>query len=46
MLWQDNIICIDTWAYGGGYLTALEVNTMQLHQADNQGGLLISNTHH
>jgi serine/threonine protein phosphatase 1 len=31
--------CIDTWCYGGGWLTALEVNTGQVWQADAQGNL-------
>lgn len=42
VLLQEGIICIDTWAYGGGYLTALEINTMQAHQANNQGDFLIT----
>jgi serine/threonine protein phosphatase 1 len=29
--------CIDTWCYGEGWLTALEVNTGQIWQADKSG---------
>lgn len=29
---QDGLICIDTYAYGGGALTALEVTNMQVYQ--------------
>jgi serine/threonine protein phosphatase 1 len=29
--------CIDTWCYGGGWLTALDVNTGQVWQADKDG---------
>ncbi len=42
ILLQEGIICIDTWAYAGGCLTALEVSTMQLYQANNQGRLWVS----
>lgn len=30
-------ICIDTWAYGGGWLTCLEVQTGQVWQANQAG---------
>lgn len=45
VLFADGIICIDTWAYGGGCLTALQVDgdkAIQLYQADNQGELYIT----
>jgi serine/threonine protein phosphatase 1 len=29
--------CIDTWCYGGGWLTALDVESGQVWQADKQG---------
>jgi serine/threonine protein phosphatase 1 len=31
--------CIDTWCYGGGWLTALEVDSGQVWQVDSQGAL-------
>ncbi len=31
--------CIDTWCYGGGWLTALEVQTGTVWQADQEGRL-------
>ena len=33
----DHIKCIDTYCYGGGWLTALDVNTDQLWQVDRDG---------
>jgi len=33
----DHAICIDTWAYGGGWLTALDVLSSQIWQANQQG---------
>lgn len=33
---QKDIICIDTYAYGGQKLTALEINTMTTWQIDHQ----------
>ena len=33
--------CIDTWAYGTGYLTALDVNSGQIWQADKHGHVRI-----
>jgi serine/threonine protein phosphatase 1 len=30
-------VCIDTWAYGGGWLTCLEVETGRLWQANQKG---------
>ena len=32
-----HLICIDTWVYGDGWLTALDVNSGQLWQADQNG---------
>jgi serine/threonine protein phosphatase 1 len=32
-----HLICIDTWVYGDGWLTALEVQSGQLWQADKNG---------
>jgi serine/threonine protein phosphatase 1 len=32
-----HLICIDTWCYGEGWLTALEVNTGEVWQADKLG---------
>jgi serine/threonine protein phosphatase 1 len=34
-----HLVCIDTHCYGGGWLTALEVHTRQVWQADPQGKL-------
>lgn len=34
-----HIVCIDTFCYGGGWLTALEVHTDQVWQADRTGRL-------
>ena len=31
--------CIDTWCYGDGWLTALEVDSGQTWQADRSGGM-------
>ncbi len=36
VLCADGIICIDTFAYGGGRLTALEVYSGTIYQIDNQ----------
>jgi serine/threonine protein phosphatase 1 len=33
----DHLKCIDTWCYGEGWLTALEVHTGQVWQADKSG---------
>lgn len=35
----DHVKCIDTYCYGGGWLTALEVHTDQVWQADRRGQL-------
>ena len=35
----DHLICIDTWVYGDGWLTALDVDTDQVWQADKTGRL-------
>lgn len=32
-----HLICIDTWVYGNGWLTAMDVETGQLWQADKAG---------
>jgi serine/threonine protein phosphatase 1 len=32
-----HVICIDTWCHGGGWLTALDVDTGEVWQADRQG---------
>ncbi|MDO4896987.1 MAG: metallophosphoesterase family protein [Moraxella sp.] len=42
VLFQNGIICIDTWAYGDGCLTALEVNGKKIYQADNRGDFYVS----
>jgi serine/threonine protein phosphatase 1 len=34
-----HIICIDTFCHGGGWLTAMEVGTRQMWQADREGHL-------
>jgi serine/threonine protein phosphatase 1 len=34
-----HLICIDTYCYGGGWLTALEASTGQIWQANQQGTL-------
>ncbi len=34
-----HLICIDTYCYGGGWLTALEVHSRQVWQANQQGRL-------
>jgi Icc-related predicted phosphoesterase len=33
-----HLICIDTYCWGGGYLTALDVTTDQVWQVDREGG--------
>ncbi|MGD9127892.1 MAG: metallophosphoesterase [Planctomycetia bacterium] len=35
----EYLICIDTWIYGDGYLTALNVDTNQILQVDQAGRL-------
>lgn len=35
----DHLICIDTFCHGGGWLTALDVDSLQVWQADLQGKL-------
>jgi serine/threonine protein phosphatase 1 len=32
-----HLICIDTYCYGGGWLTALDVNTEEVWQANQSG---------
>ncbi|MCC9602056.1 serine/threonine protein phosphatase [Stieleria sp. JC731] len=34
-----HLVCIDTYCYGGGWLTAMEMNTRQIWQADKKGRL-------
>ena len=34
---QDGMICIDTFAYGTGWLTALEMSSMQVYRANQHG---------
>jgi len=34
-----HLICIDTWCFGGGWLTALDVRTRRLWQANQAGAL-------
>jgi serine/threonine protein phosphatase 1 len=34
-----HLVCIDTYCHGGGWLTALEVGTGQVWQANQRGGL-------
>ncbi len=36
-------MCIDTWVYGTGWLTALEVNSGQIWQANQKGETRITN---
>ena len=33
----DYLICLDTWCYGGGWLTAMDLRTRQTWQANQQG---------
>ena len=32
-----HLVCIDTYCYGGGWLTALDVNSQEIYQANEQG---------
>ena len=34
-----HVVCIDTYCYGGGWLTALDVHTAEVWQVNNQGEL-------
>ena len=34
-----HLVCLDTFCYGGGWLTAMEMNSREVWQADNQGRL-------
>jgi serine/threonine protein phosphatase 1 len=36
---RSHLVCIDTYCHGGGWLTALEVNTRECWQADRTGQL-------
>jgi serine/threonine protein phosphatase 1 len=35
----DHLICLDTYCYGGGWLTAMDMNTRQTWQANQKGEL-------
>jgi len=35
----EHLKCIDTYCYGGGWLTALDVNTEEIWQADREGNM-------
>lgn len=35
----DHLICLDTFCYGGGWLTAMDVDTRRVWQADKDGNL-------
>lgn len=35
----EYLVCIDTWVYGDGYLTALDVDSGRIWQADSEGTL-------
>ncbi|MDM4014597.1 metallophosphoesterase family protein [Roseiconus lacunae] len=39
ILHAGHLICLDTYCYGGGWLTAMEMNTQKIWQADRQGRL-------
>lgn len=39
ILHTEHLICVDTYCFGGGYLSALDVNTFELIQADLHGHL-------
>lgn len=42
-IWNlGHLQCIDTYCHGGGWLTALEVTTGQIWQADRDGGLRLA----
>ena len=34
-----HVVCIDTFCHGGGWLTALDIDSGQVWQADREGGL-------
>ena len=36
---SGHLICLDTYCYGGGWLTAMDVNTREVWQANEQGEL-------
>jgi serine/threonine protein phosphatase 1 len=36
---QEHAVCLDTWVYGKGWLTCLEVETGRLWQGNQMGGL-------
>ena len=36
---RGHLVCIDTYCWGGGWLTALDVSTGQIWQADRNGRL-------
>jgi serine/threonine protein phosphatase 1 len=39
VFWLDHLICLDTYCYGGGWLTAFDVDSEDMWQADNKGQL-------
>ena len=39
LLVKDYLVCIDTYCYGGGWLTALNTGTQTIIQADEKGNL-------
>ncbi len=39
VFWLDHLICLDTYCYGGGWLTAFDVDSQTLWQVDNKGSV-------
>jgi serine/threonine protein phosphatase 1 len=39
VFWLDHLICLDTYCYGGGWLTAFDVDSEEIWQADSKGQL-------
>lgn len=39
-----HLICLDTFCYGGGYLSALDLDTRQIWQADQRGQVRLSSS--
>lgn len=44
ILHRGHLICIDTYCYGGKYLTAIDLDSQQIWQADTMGNLRSSPT--